>query len=145
MRRFLLDTNHLSKAIDPNGAVAQRIVAAQLDGHRVGVCLPVLCELEAGMRFVSRPLPYRKSLDQLLKRVRVWPMDVSTAKLYGDLFAELRSKGRVLSSVDMMIAALARQLDCIILTADRDFDAVSDLAVENWLTDPPEAGRKVSP
>ncbi len=97
------------------------------------------------MRFVSRPLPYRKSLDQLLKRVRVWPMDVSTAKLYGDLFAELRSKGRVLSSVDMMIAALARQLDCIILTADRDFDAVSDLAVENWLTDPPEAGRKVSP
>ena len=145
MQRFLLDSNHLSKAIDPNGLVARRIVAAQLDGHRVGVCLPVLCELEAGVRFVSRPLPYRKSLDQLLMRVRVWPMDVPTTKLYGDLFAELRSKGRVLSSVDMMIAALARQFDCIVLTADRDFDAVSDLVVENWLTDRPEAEGKVQP
>ena len=142
MLRYLLDTNHLSKAIDPNGLVARRIVAAQRDGHRVGVCLPVLCELEAGMRFVSRPRPYRKSLDQLLKQVRVWPMDVPMTQLYGDLFAELRGKGRVLSSVDMMLAALARQYDCIVLTADRDFNAVSDLTVENWLADPSESEEK---
>lgn len=135
MRRFLLDTNHISKAINPAAAMAQRIVEAQRDGHRIGVCLPVLCEVEAGMRYVQRPELYRKSLDHLLKTVRVWPMDALTTKLYGDLFAELRSLGRALSTVDVMIAALARQFGFTILTSDRDFDAVSGVTVENWLVE----------
>ena len=41
--------------------------------------------------------------------------------------------GRVLSQVDMMLAALARQQRLALLTTDRDFEAPSDLAVENWV------------
>ena len=136
MQRFLLDTNHLSHAVDCESVVAQRILEARLEGHRVGVCLPVLCELEAGSRFVNRPVEYRRNLDQLLRQLRIWPMDTETTRLYGDLYAELRSKGRALSSVDIMIAALCRQFDCTLLTADRDFEAVSDVTAENWLGGP---------
>jgi predicted nucleic acid-binding protein len=45
----------------------------------------------------------------------------------------LRGQGRVLSQVDMMLAALARQHKLSILTTDRDFEALSDLTVENWV------------
>jgi predicted nucleic acid-binding protein len=34
----------------------------------------------------------------------------------------------------MMIAALARSIDATLLTSDRDFEAVSGLRAENWLT-----------
>ena len=44
----------------------------------------------------------------------------------------LRRLGRVLSQVDMMLAALARQQKLTILTTDRDFEALTDLNVENW-------------
>jgi len=33
-----------------------------------------------------------------------------------------------------MPAALARHMDLTLLTADRDFEALPDLRVENWLT-----------
>jgi len=48
-------------------------------------------------------------------------------------FHELRSRGRVLSQVEMMLAALARVMDLTLVTADRDFEALSDLRTENWL------------
>ena len=48
--------------------------------------------------------------------------------------AILRRKGPVVSQVDMMLAALGRQHKLTILTADRDFEALPDLHVENWIT-----------
>lgn len=33
----------------------------------------------------------------------------------------------------MMLAALARQLGLVLLTSDRDFDALPGLSLENWL------------
>lgn len=32
-----------------------------------------------------------------------------------------------------MQAALARQMDLVLLTADRDFEALQGIATENWL------------
>ena len=59
-------------------------------------------------------------------------MDAETTRLYGEVYIELRRQGRALSQVDMMLAALARQHKLIVLTTDRDFQALSDLAIENW-------------
>ena len=33
----------------------------------------------------------------------------------------------------MMLAALARQHNLTVLTSDRDFEALTDLRVENWI------------
>ena len=55
------------------------------------------------------------------------------ARGYGEIYVDLRRRGRVLSQVDMMIAALARQMGLTLLTADRDFEALPDLRIENWL------------
>ncbi len=79
------------------------------------------------------PASYRKALARLLAALRIWSLDEKTAFLYGDVYHQLRQRGRVCSQVDMMLAALARQLDLILLTSDRDFDALPGLSVENWL------------
>jgi predicted nucleic acid-binding protein len=59
-------------------------------------------------------------------------LDSETARLYGKIYIELRDKGRVLSQIDMVLGALARQHKLIVLTTDRDFEALSDLRLENW-------------
>jgi predicted nucleic acid-binding protein len=53
MSGYLLDTNHLSDAIKPVSRVRERIDQAHRSGRRVGTCVPVLCELEMGLRRVS--------------------------------------------------------------------------------------------
>ena len=133
MADYLLDCNHLSASIRKVSAVRDRIHQSRRAGQRFISIHPALCELEAGIQHTPDPDANRRRLTQLLRHVRLWPLDVETARFYGEVFNELRQKGRVLSQVDMMLAALARQHKLIVLTTDRDFEPLPDLTVENWV------------
>jgi predicted nucleic acid-binding protein len=102
-------------------------------GATVGTCAPALCELAVGARQVRDPASYHKALARLLTALRIWALDEQTAFLYGDVYHQLRQRGLVCSQVDIMLAALARQLGLVLLTSDRDFDPLPGLSVENWL------------
>jgi tRNA(fMet)-specific endonuclease VapC len=132
MAAYLLDTNHVGVAIDRDSLVGQKILKARLAGIRFGTCLPMLCEIEAGMRHVRRKVKYRRDLNHLLLQLRIWPIDLKTTQFYGDIYTELHQAGRVLSQVDIMVAAMARQMKLTILTTDRDFDALPDIRTEDW-------------
>jgi tRNA(fMet)-specific endonuclease VapC len=133
MAGFLLDTNHVSEAIRPVSRVRERINQSRQAGIRVGTCVPVLCELEAALVASVRRESHRRTLNHLLTRVRLWPIDRPVAQAYGELFQDLRARGRVLSQVDIMLAALARVMDVTVLTTDLDFQALPDLRLDNWL------------
>jgi predicted nucleic acid-binding protein len=45
----------------------------------------------------------------------------------------LRRRGRQLETVDALIATIAFHYDLTLLTSDNDFQAVSELKLENWL------------
>jgi predicted nucleic acid-binding protein len=130
---YLLDTNHLSRAVTPKSLVRDRITNLRQRGAKVGTCVPVLCEIEAGVQQVSHPDEYRLNLERLLRQIRVWPIDLSTARMYGTIHQDLKRRGRALSQVDMMLAALARQMKLMLITSDQDFAALHDIATENWL------------
>jgi predicted nucleic acid-binding protein len=133
MPGYLLDTNHLSAAIGPDVALRDRIDNCHRVGERFGTCVPVLCELEAGVCGLFRPDIPRRQLERLLKYVRIWPLERGLPSYYGALHLELKKKGRALSYVDILIAAMARMRNCTILTADKDFSAVPDVRTENWI------------
>ena len=70
---------------------------------------------------------------RLLSFVRVWPLEPPVAAIYGAIYLDLRRRGRALSQVDMMLAALARQMTLTLATSDQDFTALPDIRIENWL------------
>jgi len=72
MPAFLLDSNHVGMAVDRTSIVGQRIFQARMRGIRLGTCLPVLCEIEAGMRQVRDKSRYRRDLNHLLRQLRLW-------------------------------------------------------------------------
>jgi tRNA(fMet)-specific endonuclease VapC len=130
--RYLLDTNHLSAYCDA-ASVERRIDDAVKQGHRFGLTIPVLCEYRSGIAAGKRHKKNLARLEKSLGGFRIWPVDNDTTIEFAQIATELRAIGRVLSPFDVLIAASARQLDLILLSADRDFDAVSRLKVENWL------------
>jgi tRNA(fMet)-specific endonuclease VapC len=132
MPAYVLDTNHLGMAVDKASLVGRRNFEARLAGLRLGTCVPVLCELEVGIKQVRQKAKYRRDLNHLLGQLRIWPIDLETARLYADIYTDLRRRGRVLSQVDIMLAALARQRKLTLLTTDRDFEALSELRIEDW-------------
>jgi tRNA(fMet)-specific endonuclease VapC len=132
MPDYLLNCNHLSAALRKVSPVRERIHQGRKAGHRFLSCYPVLCELEVGIQQTPKSEENRRRLAQLLRHVRLWPLDAETCRLYGAVYIELRRQGRALAQVDMMLAALARQHKLTVLTTDRDFEALPDLRVENW-------------
>ncbi len=127
MARYLLDTNHLSAALDGRLAVRERLYRSRQARDRLGTCVPVLCELETGLYHARRRDHNRHILAVLLRQIRVWPLEPTLAPVYAEVFHDLRAKDRVLSQFDMVLAAMARSMNATLLTSDRDFDALTDL------------------
>lgn len=128
---YLLDTNHVGLAVSPGSDARARLRRLRRAGLKVGTTMPVLCELEAGMRYVRDPSGYRDNLRRLLSEVRMWPLDLTTARIYGRVFDDLRRRGRVLSQVDLMLASLAEQMNLVLVSTDKDFDALPHIARED--------------
>lgn len=133
MSDYLLDCNHLSEAIRKVSFVRDSILSHRKSGVRFVTCMPVICELEVGILQTAAPTEYRDRLLRLLRYVKIRPMEMGTAREYGVIYQELRSKGRSLSQTDMILAAMARQHRLRLITSDRDFEALPDIVAENWI------------
>ena len=133
MAEYLLDTNHTSAAICKVAPLRERIIQADRKGNVFGTCIPLLCELETGIVQTAEVADNRRRLTQLLKIVRLWPIDRELSILFGELAVELRQAGRMLSFVDVMLAAMARPKSLTLLTTDGDFRGVRGLKTKNWL------------
>jgi len=133
MKGYLLDTNHVGHAVRRGSVVLDRINAGKRKGNRMGTCVPVLCEIESGRLNVAQPEAYQRRLTVLLAKISLWPLTRMTAHHFGDIDQDLRRRGRALSQVDIMLAALCRELDLTLVTTDKDFAALPWLKTENWI------------
>ena|SRR5437762_13360834 len=132
MKGFLLDTNHVGQAVRPDSHLWGRIYSAKRRGLRVGTCVPVLCEVESGRLNVVRPDVYLRGLNGLLRKIRLWPLNRLTAEYFGEIANDLRRRGRALSQIDVILAALCREMDLTLVTTDKDFTALPWLKTEDW-------------
>jgi tRNA(fMet)-specific endonuclease VapC len=72
----------------------------------------------------------------ILSAIEVLPFEEPADQRYGELRADLERRGASIGPNDMLIAAHALMLDCIVVTANvREFSRVRGLRVENWLQD----------
>jgi tRNA(fMet)-specific endonuclease VapC len=70
---------------------------------------------------------------KVLSPFTIVDFDSSDGWEYGEIRAELESKGRVIGGNDMLIAAQARRRGLIVITNNtREYKRVADLKVENW-------------
>jgi tRNA(fMet)-specific endonuclease VapC len=133
MKRFLLDTGIASDFINRRHNVFERAREEVARGNRIGIGIPVLGELLAGIELsVTR----EENLQRLRRAVSVWllwPFDEAAAEAYGRIYAILRRMGRPMQQVDMQIAAIGLSLgNTTVVSSDSDLAAVPDLSIENW-------------
>ncbi len=132
-RRYLLDTGIAQDYQAKRAGVRERTIEHRKNGHRIGICVPVLGELGSGVACSAsqdRNLPL---LRQALATLLIWPYSPEAAEEYGRIFAELKRVGRVMQQIDMQIGAIARTLpNCVVVSKDTDLSAIAGITVENW-------------
>ena len=129
---YLLDTNILSNLIrDPAGCVARKI--AEKGEEKVCTSIVVACELRFGAE-KKKSASLLTRVEELLTVLEVLALDVNTDVHYADIRVQLEIAGTPIGPNDLLIAAHARSLDLILVTANiREFSRVPGLSVENWL------------
>jgi tRNA(fMet)-specific endonuclease VapC len=130
--RYLLDTNILSDLIrNPQGKAARRIAKV----GEAGICTSIIvaAELRYGCA-KSGSAKLRKAVADLLGEIEVLPFEIPADVDYGDIRAALEAVGTPIGSNDLLIAAHAKALGAIIVTANtQEFKRVRGVKVENWL------------
>ncbi len=133
---YLLDTNTISYIARGRSAVARARLEALLPEDTV--CISSITEAEIRYGMAKRPEAHalRAAVEGLLFKLRVLPWGSGEAAAYGDLRADLETKGISLAAMDMLIAAHAIAEGAVLVTNDKAFSAVEGLhAVENWAPD----------
>ncbi|MDI1347224.1 MAG: type II toxin-antitoxin system VapC family toxin [Pseudolabrys sp.] len=140
MTRYLLDTNILSDLIrNPQGKAARRIGKQIGKAGEASVCTSVIvaAELRYGCAKIAKKSGsprLSKAVEDLLSEIEVLPFEPPADVDYGDIRAALEAAGTPIGGNDLLIAAHARALGAIVVTANvAEFKCVRGVKVENWL------------
>lgn len=128
----MLDTNIVSAlARDPHGVVAKRI--AEVGPDAICVSIVTAAELRYGCAKKGSP-KLLSQIEAILGSIEVLALDAPTDAEYGRIRTELEAVGTPIGPNDLFIAAHARALGAVLVTANvREFQRVDGLQVENWL------------
>ncbi|MCX6969403.1 MAG: type II toxin-antitoxin system VapC family toxin [Verrucomicrobia bacterium] len=100
---------------------------------QLAVSQVVRAELLVGCLKSQRPELHREQVDRFLANVTVVDFDDSCADHYAGIRTALESAGKVIGPNDLFIAATARAVGAILVTAnENEFRRVPGLKVENW-------------
>ena len=131
MSRYLLDTN-IVIALSKGEAEAVRRLRL-LTPESICICSIVLAELMFGARKSERVEQNLRGFAALLEPFASLPFDDRAAQEYGFIRADLQRMGTPIGSNDLLIAAVARAHDCVLVTRNcREFERVVSLRVESW-------------
>lgn len=128
--RYLLDTNAASYAINKKSAAMDRHLAKPPMAE-----LAISAVTEAELRYGaarSGSAPLQTTVEQFLLGVTIFPWDSDAAQQYGVLRSTLEREGRLMGSLDMMIAAHALALGLTLVTNDQAFGRIKRLRAEDW-------------
>ena len=128
--KYLLDTDSVSFALRGQGGVGARIRACHPSDLRMSAI--TLAELRYGAdRKGSRKL--HRLIDTFAESVEVVSFDEAAAAEFGRIGSILAERGPPIGDFDVLIAAHAVVLRCILVTNNvRHFSKVHGLSVEDW-------------
>ena len=100
----------------------------------IGISAITLAELEYGAAKSSRPDRNRDALEGFVSPLEIASFDKAATAAYGKIRALLEKRGRIIGSMDLLIAAHAVSLGVELITNNElEFKRVPGLRVDNWM------------
>lgn len=130
--QWMLDTNiciYVIKQKPPQ--VLEHFRRTQIS--EIGISSITLSEMMYGAAKSARPDQNKLALSQFVAPLEICPYDDAAAQYYGELRTYLERKGTPIGAMDMLIAAHALSLGCVLVTNnEKEFMRVPGLRIENW-------------
>ena len=130
---YMLDTDTCAFILRRSSpTLLERIQAVPLQQQSVSMI--TFAELLYGVQMSSRKKANRAAVDLLLRHLAVLEWSADAAEHYAEIRADLKKKGQLIGSNDLLIAAHARSVGAVVVMNNvKDFGRVKGLRVENWM------------
>jgi tRNA(fMet)-specific endonuclease VapC len=130
--KYVFDTNVVVTFLNGRSpALRERIRAAM--PWDFAMCSVVWAELYYGSAKSVHPERTLEKVKAFAGTFRSLDFDQEAALHYGHIRADLEKRGNLIGPNDLMIAAIARSKNLILLTSNMDeFQRVKDLKIEDW-------------
>lgn len=133
MADYLLDTNHISPLVTPGHRLRPMLTQHRRQGDNFYIAVPALTEMLFRIKMLPRAQRNVEEWRKFAGFFTYYQVEKEDAENAADLQVPLRQQGWQLATVDALIAAIALRYDLVLLSTDKDFQAVPDLVRENWL------------
>jgi predicted nucleic acid-binding protein len=128
---YILDTNVISDYIKQFHPTTQAVKQAIRDKHTLYLSSPVRYEVVRGLQFVNATRQQNVFTNEFAPLLDFVPLLEADWMQAAQFWVLARQQGKQLADTDLLIAALAKRLDGIIVSADNDFDVLPIQRV-NW-------------
>ncbi len=131
--KYMLDTDTCIYLINKKSPVLfQKIISKP--SNLFALSSVTASELLYGVAKSKHRVANLKALDDFFMSFSILAYDHKAAKEYGDLRADLETKGKPIGPLDMLIAAHAKSQSLVLISNNqREFSRVKGLKTENWL------------
>lgn len=131
---WLLDTNICVYLINGNDQLKQKV--RDIGVSNIAVSNAVLAELYYGAYNSLKIKLNLATIEAFSKYLTKFSDSVESAQLFGKIKADLKKQGKPIEDFDILVASIATANNCILVTHNTDhFSRISDLQIEDWLTD----------
>jgi tRNA(fMet)-specific endonuclease VapC len=133
--KYLLDTNVCIKLLNNSDRLVVKRFSEEIP-EDINLCTVVNFEMFYGA-FRSQKMDFNiGKLERFIEQFRVFDFNRESAKVCGQIRAELNKKGTPIGVYDLQIAAIAIANDLTLVTHNvREFGRVDDLRYEDWEVD----------
>lgn len=129
---YLLDTNVCIRLLNGGHQQIEQKFKA-LTPAEIAICSIVKAELLFGARHSKRIGTNLERLKLFFEPLSSLPFDDRSAEEYGQIREDLTTQGNIIGPNDLLIAAIARAHDVILVTHNiREFNRIVGLKLEDW-------------
>lgn len=122
---YLLDTNVVADLVVGVADVTDTFYTRLAQGHEISLCRPVYYEVRRGFLWKKSPRKLATFNNDIVPHLAWQPLTDDDWEQAAQFWAETTRRGRQLSTVDLLIAAIAHRLKAVVVSSDADFDALS--------------------
>lgn len=134
---YILDTNAVADYINRFEPTTERIKQAVRAGHMLYLCQPVVYEVLRGLMKSGAIRKRQIFEEQFATQLVRLPLTDDDWRQAAQFWADTSNMGKQLADVDLTVAAIAKRVGGIIVSADADYDALP-VRSENWREPRPE-------
>jgi len=133
--QYLLDTNICIYITKHQPKIVRQHFEKHLPHRNILISVITLGELRFGAEKSQSKEKALKVIDELTSMIQIIELDENVAHHYAEIRKNLSSKGQIIGSNDLWLAAHARANDWVMVTNnEKEFVRVDGLRVENWVS-----------